>query len=319
MRITKDMLDQELRPYFGISKIISFIISKNWGAKFLNLVFKTLKGKKLKGYQNEEHYIPSNSTDHQQIRVRIFRPTDTTEPIPAMLYIHGGGYLVGTPEQAAPFFKAILKKRKIAIIAPAYRLSQKHPFPADFNDCYDTLLWMQQNAKQLNIQPQNFIIAGHSAGGGMTAALTLKARDTKDANIAFQMPIYPMIDHRMITESSKMTGAPVWSSENNQFGWKHYLKGLSNQPIPAYASPTLNSDYTDFPPTISFVGDLEPFLDENINYIKALENAGVPTKFKIFENAFHAFETVAPKTTIGKAAHQFQINAFAEFYDQYIK
>ena len=96
------------------------------------------------------------------------------------------------------------------------------------------------------------------------------------------------------------------------------MKNLKGEEVPAYASPALNEDYRDFPPTITFVGDLEPFADETISYCEALEAAGVPVKFKLFEGAFHGFEKVAPKTSIGKEGNNFQLDAFEEYFDLYV-
>lgn len=319
MQVNQNMYDAELRPYYRTQRIMAYLGSRDWGVNLLNLAAGTFKGNRIKGLQNEEKFLASSSTPGHQIRVRIYRPEGATGKLPAMLYIHGGGYMLGLPENAPEFYQDILQKRDMAIIAPDYRRSQKHPYPAGFNDCYDTLLWMKAQAEALNILPEKFVIAGHSAGGGMTAALTLKARDTKDASIAFQMPIYPMIDHRQITESSKMMGAPVWDARNNRFAWNHYLKGIQGQEIPAYASAALNTDYTDFPPTISFVGDLEPFRDETVAYMEALQQAGVPTKFREFKGAFHGFEVMATNTKLATEANQFQLAAFAEFFDRYVQ
>lgn len=319
MKISQKMYDEELQSFFGMGRAMSSMMSKNWGVRLFNFGVAALKGRKLKMADNEEHYILSRSTADHQIRVRLFRPAGVKDRIPAMLYLHGGGYMMGAPEQAFPFYEGILRKRNVAIVAPAYRLSVKDPFPAGFNDCYDTLLWMKENAHELGIQSDNYIIGGHSAGGGLTAALTLKARNTKDVDIAFQMPIYPMIDHRMSSESSRMEGAPVWDARNNRFGWSHYLKGLGEKEVPVYAAPALNQDYTDFPPTISFVGDMEPFRDETIAYMQALEAAGVPTLFKVFKGAFHGFDAFTAKTRLGHEANQFQWNGFAEFFDRYVK
>lgn len=318
MNVSKEMYAEEIQPHYNLNKRLGALVAKKWGVKLINWGLRALKGRKLKGYHNETYFIPISSTPDHSIRVRVFKPGGTNEPLPALLYLHGGGYLIGLPEQALSFYKELMHLRKLTIIAPAYRLSLKHPYPAGFNDCYDTLLWMKENAASLHIDPNKIMVAGHSAGGGLTAAVTLKARDTGEVNIAFQMPIYPMIDHRMITESSKMTGAPVWDANNNQFAWKHYLKGLGNQEVPAYASPTINDNYSGFPPTISFVADLEPFKDETINYMKAIEAAGVPTLFELYKGAFHAFEKIASKTQIGKEAHAFQLNAFVAFYDRYV-
>jgi len=281
MKVTKEMHDKELQAQYGQFRFLVSMNSRKWG--------------------------------------RVFRPEGTeTTTLPAMIYFHGGGYMMGIPEMANVFYEDVLKRRKVAIFSPDYRLSQKDPFPAGFNDCYDVLLWMRDNAKALNIDPNNIIIAGHSAGGGMAAAITLKVRDTKIIKPAFQMPIYPMLDHRMITESSKMEGSTMWDAHINARAWKLYLKDTKGE-VPSYASPALNNDYSEFPPTISFVGDLEPFYDENIAYIEGLKKASIPVKFKVFKGGYHGFEVGSPEAQISKEANKFQLDAFEEFYDKYIQ
>jgi len=109
----------------------------------------------------------------------------------------------------------------------------------------------------------------------------------------------------------------MWDANINAFAWKLYLRDLTGK-IPAYASPALNEDYRDFPPTISWVGDLEPFYDENIAYIEALKQAAVPVKFKVFKGGYHGFEVGSPTASIAKKANAFQLDAFEEFYDRYL-
>ena len=152
------------------------------------------------------------------------------------------------------------------------------------------------------------------------AAVTLKARDTKDVDIAFQMPIYPMIDDRQNTESATGMVVPCWNSKTNALGWKSYLKDLINQnaSIPAYAAAARNGDYADFPPTITFVGDLEPFKDETMTYVDTLKKAGIPVEFKLFEGCYHGFEAFVPNSEIGKEATRFLLHAFGKFFDRYI-
>ena len=319
MTITKGMYDKELQAQYGQFRFIISMNSRKWGLKVMNGLVRLTKGQKIKGVINETHNVRSSYTKGHQIRTRAFRPAGTaTETLPAMIYFHGGGYMMGIPEMANVFYEDILKRRKVAIFSPDYRLSQKDPFPAGFNDCYDVLLWLRDNAQKLNINPNNIIIAGHSAGGGMAAAITLKARDTGDVKPAFQMPIYPMIDHRMITASSKMQGSAMWDANINARAWELYLRNIKGD-VPAYASPSLNEDYSGFPPTISFVGDLEPFYDENVDYIESLKKASVPVKFKVFKGGYHGFEVGSPKAKISIEANEFQLEAFEEFYDKYIQ
>lgn len=317
MSITKKMYDKDLRRYYFPLKLMSFMMTKKWTINLLGRLMKFSKGKVIKGLDCEERFIPSKNNG-PDIRIRIFKPKNIDANLPGMLYNHGGGYMLGIPEIALGTIKEFIEKRPCVVVAPDYRKSIKDPYPAGFNDCYDTLMWMKENASLLGINSDKFIIAGHSAGGGLTAAVTLKARDTKDVNIAFQMPVCPMIDHRQNTQSAKnMDSVPVWNGKTNKVGWSYYLKNVQ-EPIPPYASPALNNNYKNFPPTITFVADLEPFKDETLNYIETLKAENVPLKFELFKGAFHSFEEIAKKTAIAKKANQFQFESFAEYYDKYV-
>jgi len=318
MKITKDQFHSELQSIPLRVKVYSFLLQRKFGFRLLNKVLKLLEGKITKGLINEKISIKSNHGGHE-IRLRIYRPEKNTDRLPVMLYFHGGGYAIGCPEQIADVLKGFIAKRPCVIVAPGYRNSQTKPYPAAFNDCYDTLLWVSNNAAQLNVDANKIMVAGHSAGGGLTAAVTLKARDTKDVNIAFQMPIYPMIDDRHQNESSQFE-SPVWGKKANHIGWEFYLKDLHQQrkAIPSYAAPARNEDYSGFPPTFTFVGSIDPFRDETIAYVQSLEKAGIPVQFKLFKGCYHGFELVDSKKQISKAAMNFLFEGYAEFYDQYI-
>ena len=317
--VTKEMYNEDLQGQYGQFRSLVAMNSTKYGLKLMNGLVRMTKGQKVKNAINLTHHVDSTFTKGHKIRTREFRPEGTeNEKLPAMVYFHGGGYMMGIPEMANTFYADVLGRRKVAIFSPDYRLSTKDPFPAGFNDCYDTLLWVRDNAVELGVDPNNIIIAGHSAGGGMAAAITLKARDTKDVKPIFQMPVYPMLDHRMITASSQMQGSAMWDASINARAWGLYHGNIMGE-VPSYASPALNEDYSDFPPTISFVGDLEPFCDENVAYIEALKSASVPVKFKVYEGGYHGFEVGSPKAPIAIEANEFQLDAFAEFYDRYVQ
>ena len=279
---------------------------------------RLLKGKNIEGIHCEEVYVPSSDGEYQ-IRVRIYRPINHSGKLPVMLYNHGGGYIAGRPEQSSMMYERFLQSRPCVIIAPDYRKAFTKPFPAGLNDCYDTLLWAKANAETLGITDK-VMIAGHSAGGGLTAAVTLRARDTQDVDIAFQMPIYPMIDDQQPLDPSRYMKAPIWDTAANKAGWNACLSDLHKQgaAIPAYAAPSRNTDYQNFPPTITFVGTVEPFYDETLAYVDALKKADIPALFKEFEGGFHAFDSAYPKTSISKAALDFTFDSYAAFYDQYV-
>ena len=309
----------DLKGGYLPGRAVTWIARRRWGLRMMQrFALRPMIGNEIDGVSNEEIFIPSTTTPGHSIRTRVYKPTNATGPLPAMLYIHGGGYQVGVPEQAHPFYEGLLKRRDVAIVAPAYRLSlDGHPFPAGLDDCFDTIRHMSSHAAALGLRDDKFIVAGHSGGGGMTAALTHRIVDAGAVELAFQMPIYPMLDHRMETPSAQLVGTAIWDKHTNALAWNNYL-GHLNGDVPEYASPALRQDLRGLPPTISWVGTVEPFKDETINYMEALDAAGVPTRFRLFEGGFHGFEIGAPKAGVSLEAIEFQGSAFADFYDLYL-
>lgn len=319
MKITKEMVHPELRPKFHILTISTWLISKRWGVKLLNLCYAFAKGRTLSGLDCQERFIPSRCGG-PNIRLRIVGPLNRSKPLPCMLYFHPGGYLFGNPESVLDLIKQFINTRPCIVIAPDYRKSLQAPYPAAFDDCYDSLLWAKEHAQTLGIDASKFMLAGHSAGGGITAAVTLKVKDTQDINIAFQMPIYPMIDDQQMTESARDMTAPVWNTRTNQFAWHAYLSDIKARGLdtPIYAAPSRNKDHSGIPPTITFVGDLEPFKDETINYVNALKQQNIHVSFKLFKGCYHAFDLIASKSSIAQQALKFTYQHYAHYYDRYI-
>jgi acetyl esterase/lipase len=232
-----------------------------------------------------------------------------------MVYIHGGGYLGGKPEEYHEIIRRLIETSPCVILAPAYRNAYAAPFPAAFDDCADTLLWLRDNAESQGVRTTGFVVAGHSAGGGLTAAVTAWATDTGEVPIAFQMPVYPMIDDRP-TVSSTDNNAPVWNSTANQLGWRTYHKGLTD--VPVYAAPARATEFSRLPPTITFVGGVEPFRDETVTYVEALRDAGVPVEFELFEGAYHGFELLSPESGIGRRAWEFLLSRYQDYSVRYL-
>ena len=316
MKITKDMLHPDLQGSYGAVRVMTWLMKRRWFRALSNWLAKVgLAGKNIKGLHCEERFIDS-SDGHWKIRVRIYRPSGEQQQLPAMLYIHGGGYILGNPESAHAIIEEFITTRPCVVIAPDYRKAGTQPYPAGFNDCYETLMWAQQHADSLNITGDRWMVAGHSAGGGLTAAVTLKARDTGDVQLAFQMPIYPMIDDLQPQDTQREIQSPIWDSTLNAIGWGAYLQDLteSDQAIPAYAAPARNNDYTNFPPTITFVGDCEPFYRETVDYVSALRRAGVDVAFKEYKGCFHGFDMFGQG--IGEEAKRFTYDQFAAFFDR---
>ncbi|MFY0644357.1 MAG: alpha/beta hydrolase [Bacteroidia bacterium] len=320
MRI-KESLNKELQSTYRIGKTMSYLLRKNWGVKVYNrLIDSPSRGKSTPGIQCEELTIPSRNQG-PDIRTRVFRPKNVEGPLPGMLFLHGGGFIVGTPEQFFDIIKEYIKTRPCIIVAPDYRKALAHPFPDGFNDCYDSLLWMRDFGESVNIDTSKLIIAGHSAGGGLAVAVSMKARDTRDAKLQFQIPIYPMLDDRQQTASMlRFKGSPMWDNRNTRFAWEHYLKRLvsASSEIPSYASPSRSTDFSNLPPAITFFGSQEPFHDEVMNYIKNLDQQGIPVSYKIVPGAYHGFEMVKPEAKISVETTKFLMNNYAAFYDKYL-
>ncbi|WAH38027.1 alpha/beta hydrolase [Alicyclobacillus dauci] len=319
MRITNKMIDRQLRTR---GKIINILVRKSAEEKFVKSMhtnkkmMSRTKGKNIEGLTCTEEWI-SRANDGSKLRIRMYKPLHPKSHVPGVLWIHGGGYAMGNPEMSAVTYKRLIAESDCVIVAPDYRLSIEAPYPAALQDCYDALLWMKEHAKELGIRDDQLMVGGESAGGGLTAALTLYARDMAEVQIAFQMPLYPMIDDRMITESSIDNNAPAWDSNSNRWAWKLYLGDLYEKDVPGYAAPARAKDYSNLPPTVTFVGDLEPFRDETIQYVENLRQAGVPVDFEMYEGCYHGFDIICPKAEVSKRAISFFVSSFKYAVDHY--
>ncbi|MBN1892103.1 MAG: alpha/beta hydrolase [Clostridiales bacterium] len=276
-----------------------------------NRILKLMKGRSGKDLRYEQVWIPraggSEGVRHEQdripgaggpedpkLRLCVYRSPEFSGDAPGLLWMHGGGYGLGIPEVDEGAFREFIRETGCVIVAPDYRLSVEKPYPAALEDCYAALLWLKDHASSLGVRENQLMVGGFSAGGGLAAALSIYARDKGEVSIAFQMPIYPMLDDRMITGSSRENDAPVWNTRSNETGWRLYLGSLfGTEEVPAYAAPARLSDHRGLPPAFTFVGSIEPFRDETVDYMERLKEAGVPVNYKVFDGCFHAFDIFA--------------------------
>lgn len=221
----------------------------------------------------------------KEIKLLILKPTKNRRPreeTPGILWIHGGGYITGMAEMVyISRAMALVKKFGAVVVTPEYRLSKEAPYPAALLDCYAALKYIKNNGAELGINTSQIMVGGESAGGGLAAAVCMYARDKGEVNIAFQMPLYPMLDDRD-TPSSQNNHAPVWNTKRNHIGWKAYLGEFWKKEVPAYAAPARQTDYSNLPPAYTFVGDIEPFYWETLMYIENLKKAGVEAKADVY-------------------------------------
>ncbi|MBQ3211584.1 MAG: alpha/beta hydrolase [Oscillospiraceae bacterium] len=260
-------------------------------------------------YTVEKRFIESTQG---KMKILILRPTvaASSDKTPGILWIHGGGYVTGMAEMIyMSRAKALVKKYGAVVITPEYRLAGKSPFPAALEDCYAALLYLKKHSGELGFSDEKIMVGGESAGGGLTAALCMYAKDRGEVNIAFQMPLYPMLDDRD-TESSKDNHGISWNTRRNHAAWKMYLGKLAGGDPPAYAVPARRQDYSGLPPAYTFVGDSEAFYCETLSYVQALEDAGVSAKVDVYHTGFHAFDMLLPFRKLSREA----IKRFEEEY-----
>ena len=231
--------------------------------------------------------IPSSG---RQMKTILLEPGHRKEKLPGILWIHGGGYMLGMASMVDFSCGKLLARRYGArVFSPEYTLANKAPYPAALEDCYAALEYMWDHAEDLKIDRERIIVGGESAGGGLTAALCLYARDRKKVKVAMQLPLYPMIDCHD-TESSRNNRGKIWNTRRNHWGWKHYLGDLYGKEVPAYASAARAEDYSDLPYCYTYVCDGEPFYAETLRYVEDLRNHGVEADIDIYHGDLHAFD-----------------------------
>lgn len=237
-----------------------------------------------------------------EVPVRIYRPQNQNGVLPGLLWIHGGGFVLGDLDQDDATLRSHCLEVDCVIVSVDYRLAPEHPFPAPLEDCYAALKWFAGNARELGADKDRIAIAGASAGGGLTAGLALLTRDRGEIKLLFQMPIYPMIDDRnTLPASETRPDFLVWTREDNLIGWQSYLGDkFGTSDISPYAAPARATDLKGLPPAYIPVGTLDTFRDESIAYAHRLMQADVSTEFHVYPNVFHGFDSFIPNAAISK-------------------
>ncbi len=237
-----------------------------------------------------------------EVFVRIYQPAERPDTLPALLWIHGGGYVLGSVERDDLLASHLAKVAQCVVVSVEYRLAPEHPFPAPVEDCYAALKWLATHTGELGVESSRIAIGGASAGGGLAAGLALLTRDRAEVELAFQLLIYPMIDDRNVAPASDtLSDTFVWTRENNLMGWRAYLgQEPGGADVSPYAAAARADDLAGLPPAYIPVGDLDLFLDENIEYGQRLLAAGVPTELHVYPGGYHGFNGFAPGAEIAQ-------------------
>lgn len=233
------------------------------------------------------------------VRVLIYlpRPAAPAQPVPALLWIHGGGYVLGSADLDDIPVKGMVAALGCAVVSVDYRLAPETPFPGPVEDCYAALHWLYANAADLGVDAARIAVGGISAGGGLSAALALLARDRGVVPLAFQLLICPMLDDRTaVAEPHPYTGEFGWNRQANDFGWAALL-GPDQEPggagVSPYAAPARATNLAGLPPAYISVGGLDLFVEEDLEYARRLIRAGVATEVHVYPGAYHGFSRAA--------------------------
>jgi acetyl esterase/lipase len=222
------------------------------------------------------------------VRVLVYESSTRPERAGALLWIHGGGLVLGSPEHDHEWCSAVADDLGVVVVNVHYRLAPEHPFPAALEDCCTALRWLHATAELHGVDPSRVAVGGSSAGGGLAAAVAQWATD-EGLPLAFQSLRYPMLDDRTVLRRDHQgRGAFVWTPASNRFGWSCYLgRAPRGDAAPPYSVPSRRQDLSGLPPAWIGVGDLDLFLDEDVEYARRLQEAGVACERLVVPRMYH--------------------------------
>ncbi|MFI9580593.1 alpha/beta hydrolase [Streptomyces sp. NPDC052236] len=257
------------------------------------------------GVDVKEVFVPGPDSA-PAVRLRIYRPDRGRGPLPAVYGMHGGGFVLGSPDVDHDWNLLLCRELEALVVSVDYRLAPEHPFPAPLEDCYAGLRWLAENADDLGVRPDRIALWGDSAGAGLAAALSLLARDRGGPAICFQHLCSPALDDRLETPSARLfTDTPVWNRRGARISWDAYLgdgvpgtAGVSPYAAPARAGVV---DLAGLPPAYVSVMEFDPLRDEGIDYARALLAAAVPTELHLIPGTFHGAWAVEHAAVIRRA------------------
>lgn len=242
------------------------------------------------------------------VSVRLHNPARPREDGAALLWIHGGGYVFGTPTQDDALCAAFAERVGMTVAAVSYRFAPEHPYPAALDDVHAALRWLRGRP---DVDPTATVIGGASAGGGLTAALALRVRDQRETPPALQLLTYPMLDDRTRSASSPPRAHRLWGARSNAFAWEAYLAGADR----SAAVPARREDLSGLPRTWIGVGSTDLFYDEDLAYARRLREDGVDCDVDVVPGAFHGFDSVAPRSPVARAFLATRVRAMERALD----
>jgi acetyl esterase len=226
--------------------------------------------------------------DADGVPVRVYRPSSDPN-LPIVVYLHGGGWTIGSVEQFDPIVRQLAKEARAIVVSVDYRLAPEHPFPAPLDDCWQAVQWVAKHAAEFGGDPTRIALAGDSAGGNLAAVCALLARDAGAPQLALQVLVYPVTDCEFTTESYRANGDGYLLTEQ-QMRWFFdcYTRGGAD-PTDWRISPSRVSSFEGVAPAFVVTAEYDPLRDEGEEYARKLEQAGVTVTTQRFDGVIHAF------------------------------
>ncbi|MBT4521462.1 MAG: alpha/beta hydrolase [Halieaceae bacterium] len=227
------------------------------------------------------------------IPLRIYSPQGLSNPVPALLYLHGGGFVLGNLDSEHSNCVALCRDLGIVLVSVDYRLAPETPYPNGLEDCYVALEWTAAQAAALHIDSQRLGVMGSSAGGGLAAATALLARDRNGPVLCFQYLGIPELDDRLHTPSmEQFVDTPLWNRPSAEWSWDYYLGNnwrRGGDTVPYYAAPARagSENLAGLPPAHVTTMEFDPLRDEGILYALSMMQAGVSVELHSYPGTFH--------------------------------
>lgn len=262
-----------------------------------------------------DHSVPGAEGD-PDVTVLLYEPVGRASSVPGMLWIHGGGYVVGSAADDDLTCRRIATETGAVVASVDYRLAPETPAPGPVDDCYAALAWFHKQVGVLGLDPARIAIGGASAGGGLAACLAILTRDRGEFSVSYQLLVYPMLDDRTGTtvEASPYVGEFIWTPADNLFGWTSLLgHEPGGEKVSPHTAAARVETVAGLPPAYIGVGSLDLFLDEDLEYAKRLVAAGIPTEVHVYPGGYHGFN-MAPDARITLAHWRDLIGALNRHY-----
>lgn len=234
----------------------------------------------------------------------LIRPAALPASAPVLLYFHGGAFAMTYGSLHIQMCQRYALTAQCLVVLVDYRLAPRNPWPAGFDDCYDSLLWVLRRAQDLGVDTSRIVVGGDSAGGALAAGVAQKARDN-GIPVAGQMLLYPVTDSTCETVSAReFHDTPIWNGISNRRMWRAYLGAGNPLQPPDYAAPGLRQNLDGLPPAYVETAQFDPLRDEGADYAQRLETAGVALDLNETRGTIHGYDFAQDNPLVIQALEQ---------------